>query len=101
MQLGINLGKIPRVFQLHRYEIDGGVRRHILNIDFYMIRQFAVFLRIKQLHTVKMEILTLIHGDVRPPLLPTPLPETAIQYRAEKADGDLFFGCAIHFSDGL
>ena len=47
VQLGINLGKIPRIFQLHRYEIDGGVRRYVLNIGFYMIRQFAVFLRIK------------------------------------------------------
>ena len=91
VQLGINLGKIPRVFQLHRHEIDGGVRRHLLNIGFYMIRQIAVFLRIKQLHAIKMEIMTLIHGDIRPPLLPTPLPETAVQYRTEKADGDLFF----------
>ena len=97
VQLGINLGKIPRVFQLHRHEIDNGVRRHLLNIGFYMIRQIAVFFRIKQLHAVKMEIMTLIHGDIRPPLLPTPLTETAVQYRTEKADGDLFFGCSIHF----
>ena len=61
-----------------------------------MIRQIAVFLSIKQLHAVKMEILTLIHGDVRPPLLPTPLTETAVQHRAEKADGDVF--STIHFS---
>ena len=61
-----------------------------------MIRQFAVFLRIKQLHAVKMKILTLIHGDIRPPLLPTPLTETAVQYRTEKADGDIF--STIQFS---
>ena len=66
------------------------------NIGFYMIRQLAVFLSIKQLHTVNMKILALIHGNVRPPLLPTPLAETAVQYRAEKADSDIF--STIHFS---
>ena len=101
VQLGVNLGKIPRVCQLHRYEIDGSVRRHILNIGFYMICQITVFLRIEQLHTVEMKILTLIHGDIWPPFQPTPLTETFIQHCTEKADGDLFFGIGIHVSDGL
>ena len=101
MQFGINLGEIPRVCQLHRHEIDDCVRRYLLNIGFYMIRQFAVFLRIKQLHTVEMKILTLIHGDVWPPFQPTALTETFVQHCTKKADGDLFFGDGIHVSEGL
>ena len=44
-----------------------------------------------------MKILTLIHGDIRPPLLPTPLTETFIQHCTEKTNGNLFLGLVFMF----
>ena len=78
MQFGIDFAEIPRVCQLHVYQIDLGIGAQLANIVAHPLGKRAVSLAVKQLHAVEADVGALVQGDVGPPFLPTGLPEAVV-----------------------
>ena len=99
VQAGIDFAEIPGIFQFHRHEVNGGMRRDVTDVGADVFGEVVEFFGAEEFDAIHAEVLTLVESDVWPPFLPAALTLAAVEDGAEKADDDdaAFFahGCAM------